>query len=310
MKLLRLIIEKKKILFLFLIIIIPACNKTENIKLKETKKNIIVSIYPLKIILSEIVGNKMEINVLLPTGNSPHTFEPKPSDIAKIRNSSLLFYVDDNLDGWAAKLNTKESIPILKLLDKSLLINLNCCHNHKHEHIAENIDPHFWTSPIAVKNILPKLTEYILKIDPDNKDFYYKQQEKFTKELNELINNINLQLASIKNNKIFTYHNSFAYFIRDFNLNFGGVLEEYPGKESGTQYIHHITNVIKKSKTNAIFVEPQLNYKSAEIISKELGIKIITLDPIGNEKTIKTYSDLINYNSNILISTFKEEENK
>lgn len=315
----------KIIVLLASFLFICSCGKTDKTEQSNTKKTIAVSIYPLKLILNEIVGDKIDVVSILPAGASPHTFEPKPSDISKLHYSSLVFYVDDNLDGWIAKLNTNNPIALLNLLDKRSLLANTCHHDHEseehegedehdhdidhefeHEHNHGAFDPHFWTSPVMVRSIVPNLTDYIIQIDPENEKFYSQQRDNFINKLNEFIEAKKTELEKIKEYKLFTFHNSFSYFIRDFGLQFGGVLEESPGKEAGTQYIYNISKTIEQSNTKAIFIEPQLNHKMAEIIAKELNLKLYTLDPIGNEKEFNNYFDLINYN----ITTLKTAFNK
>jgi len=283
-------------------------------KRDDNKINIAVTIYPLKAILDEIVGDKINIAVVLPVGASPHTFEPKPSDLKKISDSQILFYVSENLDAWSLKLspddnknqNKQKLISTLEMVDDNLLLesDIQCTeHNHKNEehkknkHVHTKIDPHFWLSPKVVKSILPKLIKIISQLDSNNSKYYKANGINFSKQLDSIIssvkNIISFDKANSNNLKIFTFHNSFAYFINDFDLIYGGSIQEYSNKESGTKYVADITSKVKQAGVKSIFTEPQLNPKSAEIISNELGINLFLLDPIGGNDKNKTYKQLI-----------------
>ena len=57
-----------------------------------------------------------------------------------------------------------------------------------------------------------------------------------------------------------------------------------------------IVNQIRRQKIRAIFADPQLNHRIAEVIAKEAGAKVLFLDPIGgpNLEGRHTYIDLMN----------------
>jgi len=106
---------------------------------------------------------------------------------------------------------------------------------------------------------LSDICKAICKIDPDNTDLYIERTNAFSKELDSLHDDLFLQLQAIKDKPIYTAHNSFAYFFREFELEFGGVLEEKPGKEISPKYYACFLTQVRFAKVNYIFSEPQLN---------------------------------------------------
>ena len=66
----------------------------------------VVTIPPLAAILSEVAGTRMEVTTLLAAGASPHTYEPRPSDVVAAEQALCLFYAHESIDGWAAALPT------------------------------------------------------------------------------------------------------------------------------------------------------------------------------------------------------------
>ena len=57
----------------------------------ESDNILIVSIPPLKYIVESIVGDDFRIEVLLPSGASPETYEPTPLQMADVHNSAMVF---------------------------------------------------------------------------------------------------------------------------------------------------------------------------------------------------------------------------
>jgi len=68
-----------------------------------------------------------------------------------------------------------------------------------------------------------------------------------------------------------------------------------------------IVNQIKIHHIRAVFAEPQLNPRVAEVIAKEANVKVLFLDPIGGPdlEGRHTYIDLMKYNLNVLQEAMK-----
>lgn len=291
----------KVIIALFIIWLLQAC---ENRQPNEIKQNIAVSIYPLKAIISEITGDKFDIDVILPVGASPHIYEPKPSDLRKISKAKTIFYVSNNFDKWVAGTEYNH-VELASFINEKKLIIEHDHSEHRHEKNINSMDPHVWLSPQIVRSILPMLTNYIIGLDTINKKYYKERSDNFDKKLAKLQDSIAAMLSNIRNIPIYTFHNSFAYFIREFGLTYGGSIEEYPGKEAGTKYVVELTRKISQANIKAIFCEPQLNPKAVETIAVELGLNLAELDPIGGTAGKATYFELILTNAGTLKNTLK-----
>jgi ABC-type Zn uptake system ZnuABC Zn-binding protein ZnuA len=112
-----------------------------------------------------------------------------------------------------------------------------------------------------VRAILLDICAAICNLDPDNCHIYQERTNNFIAELDALHDTLYAMLKDIKDKPIFTAHNSFSYFIREFALEYGGVLEDIPGKEISPKYYAAFLGQVQYSKVKYIFSEPQLNYK-------------------------------------------------
>ena len=80
--------------------------------------------------------------------------------------------------------------------------------------------------------------------------------------------------------EIMTFHEAFEYFAEDFNLTVVAVIEREPGAEPSAGELAALIRKIRATGVKAIFVEPQYPAKSAEILARETGAKLYTLDPV------------------------------
>ncbi|MCX7736773.1 MAG: metal ABC transporter substrate-binding protein [Candidatus Kapabacteria bacterium] len=267
-------------------IILNACSEQKDNSPKYT-----VTCLPLKYILMEIIGNEEDIAVLVDAGYSPHTYAPPPSVMKKMENSKVIFFVEDHYDKWAIKDSYKNLTEVFKLLPESFIIRFD-----EHE-----VDPHFWTDPLAVKTIVPDLTQILIEKEPEKAEIFKENANKFMDKLNQLDQKINDILEPVKGSEVFLFHPSFNYMLKRYGLIYAGSIEESPGKEPSPKYISDLIAKIKKSQTKSIFSEPQLSEKSAESIAEAAGLNIYVLDPLGGIDDRNNYFNLMLYNAQILL---------
>ena len=153
--------------------------------LNASKQELTVSILPQKYFVQKIVKDKFDINVMVKPGASPHTYEPKSSQMKSLSNSKIYFYTGVSFENaWLDKfkLSAKNTI----FVDTAVGIEKLAMEEHshegeehdehkdeaKHDHENEALDPHIWLDPILVKIQAKNIYDAIVKIDSQNSDFY------------------------------------------------------------------------------------------------------------------------------------------
>jgi zinc transport system substrate-binding protein len=90
------------------------------------------------------------------------------------------------------------------------------------------------------------------------------------------------QTFAAKENKTFiVFHPAWSYLARDYGLVQVPIMEEE--KEPGPQYLASLIDMAKKNDITTIFVDPQFNPKSAEVIAREMNATIVVLDPLAED---------------------------
>lgn len=101
----------------------------------ESKVGVVASIVPVAYVAQELGGERVQVDVLVPPGASPHTFEPVPSDMVKLQRARLFLQVGAGLDAWSDKLRAAGSgeLETLTLISVPGLKPLEGGHDH-HDH--------------------------------------------------------------------------------------------------------------------------------------------------------------------------------
>ncbi|MDZ4182008.1 MAG: metal ABC transporter substrate-binding protein, partial [Candidatus Cloacimonadaceae bacterium] len=131
-------------------------------KAKADKKLIVVSIHPWELLLKELVGDAIEVRSIIPPDASPHTWSPKPSDLAMLQDADLVISnglgLETNLLSAFEAAGDKHFSMVGLVVLKEEHSEHEAEAEHHHEgaedgyHRHEGRDPHIWTStPILLR---------------------------------------------------------------------------------------------------------------------------------------------------------------
>lgn len=242
--------------------------------------NAVVSILPEKTFVKAIAGDKVNISLMVKPGNSPHTYEPKPSQMIDISKADLYFAIDVEFEQvWLPKF--RDLNPNMQIID--LADNITKLHMHETEHDGhdhEGEDPHIWTAPANVKIIAQNIYAALIKNDPDNTEYYKKNLEIFLASIDETDRQISQILSSLGESRRFmVFHPSWGYFAKAYNLE--QIAVEVEGKEPKPKALIHLLKEAKEEKVHAIFTQPEFSDSIAKIIAKELQIPVVKVSPLA-----------------------------
>ncbi len=301
---------KSRVLLILIIVtsLFLACGGGKDELSQEGEKwTIYVTIQPLKSLAEAIVGDKAEVHTLLPPGADPHSYEPTPDDVRKLANSALLFQIGIGMDEWASApaLEAEDGprivpvsigVPVLPALPDRLWKKFL-----EDDKVAKHGNPHIWLDPAIVEGlVVPQMTKAIISADPQNEQFYRANSFKLRDDLKEMSEEIRTEVAHLKGSAVILHHGAFVYFCRQYGLKVIDIIEPFPGQEPTVKDLTEIIENAAEEKPVAILSEPQVSPKPAEVIAEELGIPIVSVDPLG--KSDETYMQLIRRNVRAIAS--------
>lgn len=125
--------------YFFLLVVLTVMLGSCSSQGEQQKATISVSILPQKYFTEQLVGNTYDINVLIPPGASPATYDPPPGKIQRLVNSKLYFkmgyleFEKNYLD------NIKETNKQLKIVNTAEGVNLIEGHHRHHVHDGDEV---------------------------------------------------------------------------------------------------------------------------------------------------------------------------
>ena len=281
---------------------------------------IITTIQPITSLVSAVIGNTGKTISLIPTEISPHEYKLKPSDIKKLQNGNIIFYVSDHLETSITKVfeNLPKNIKSINLMEdagiKHLAIRDNEAwerHDHRHGHgdhhdhdkkakehddhedekhakkhddhnnHEKEDDVHIWLSPDNAVKIIKKVNKELSLYFPENAKTYNKNTNQMIKKINELEVELKNELSGIKDKPYIVFHDAYQYFETSFDLNAVGSIALDGDIASSPKQISFIKDKIVKFKASCVFQEPQFDSKLVKIVVEGTNAQIGTLDPLG-----------------------------
>lgn len=247
------------------------------------------SIRVIELILNEITGEVGRVHTLISDGQSPHAFQPTPSDVERLARSSTLFLASPDLDGWADMLVESETTYLSKLMNTDDWLVENSSNN-----------PHFWTDPVIVAHLLHPLTDILCSFDKANCEEFQQNAGRFSQDLEQLDSRIRSLLQPLRNECVVSTQPFFNYFLARYEIILAGTLEKVPGQAPTAKQILQTLESVRSRGCLGIIAQMRLSDLSAELFASETGLPIVYLDPVGS-RSHTSYSELILENSEKLL---------
>ncbi|MEB3012316.1 zinc ABC transporter substrate-binding protein [Parvimonas sp. D2] len=312
----------KIISFAIIISLFTACGKekvknNETNEVKENKKVIYTSFYPLQSITKEIVGNKMEVRKLIPNGQEVHHWEPTAQDMKNLSEGSVILVNGLGLESWMDKF--KESIKDLNVVEVSKDVNLlkaeeeheeNENHESEEKHYHGEYDPHIWLSLRNMKVIAKNICDKVVEMDKDNETYYRENLAKVQNRLDDLDKKYSEQLQNAKIKSIITSHEAFAYLLKDYGLKQIPIENLTSDSEPNLAKMKEVIELAKNEGIKYVFYEELSENKVEETIAKEIGGEVKMLYTIEGQteeqaKENKDYFELMEENLKALVEATK-----
>lgn len=271
------------------------------------------SIAPLADFVARVGGDRVEVELMVPAGASPHTYEPTSGQMKFLSEARLLILNGLELETWAADILGKVGNSGLVRVETAGSIppgELIAAGEEEHDHEGEGeegeerrsgvYNPHVWLDPELAVYQVQAIRDALVEADPEHAQEYRDNASAFIEELGELDAWIRERVASFARRKFVAFHSAWAYFAARYGLEMVGVVEELPGKEPSAADIAELVEKIRAEGVTVIFAEPQFNPRVAEAVASTSGgeVRVVILDPLGNpdDPATNAYDRLMRHN--------------
>lgn len=241
---------------------------------------VVASIYPVGDLIQRVVGSRARVEVVLPPGASPATFDVTPRQLRDLQSASLFVMVGGGLDEWIAEIagEAEWSGPMIRLTDGLELM----AEEEGHGHTPGSGNPHIWLDPLLVRDhVLPALEGALLEVLPSFGTEIREGARRLSDSLSALDLEIRETLAPLQNRAFIATHSAWSYFAARYGLEEIGVVLPSPGQEPSSRELSELMTLARARDIRCVFIEPQLGETAARALASELDLPTVLLDPLG-----------------------------
>ena len=229
---------------------------------------VVVTIVPQAEFVERVGGDQVDITVMVPWGQDPHTYAPTVAQLEAVRQAKMYAMVGSDVEF--------ELVHMGRIVEanKDMLV-VNCSEGVE---LMGN-DPHIWNSPLNAKIMVDHICEGLIQVDPDNAESYMQNRDVYLKELDILDGYVHYRLDGFSNRAFMIYHPAFGYLARDYSLT--QIPVEHEGKPPTPQLIQDCIEKAKQYSIQYLFVAPQFRTEDCETIANAIGGETVSADPLG-----------------------------
>jgi ABC-type Zn uptake system ZnuABC Zn-binding protein ZnuA len=301
-----------------LVLVAAACSDSEDevfyardsFDANNDKTNVVTTVAPLTDIARNIGGDRIDLYGIIPDGTNSHTFEPKPSDAKRLSQADLvivngLHLEEPTLD--LAEANLKSGAEIKKLGDNTIT-ERDYVFDFSFPREEGSPNPHLWMNPAYALRYAELMRDWLAEKDPRNADYYRANFDRFKARIDELDAGIRQAIQTVpeENRRLITYHDSWAYWAREYGWQVIGAVQPSDFREPRPQDVAAVIDQIKEERVPAVFGSEVFPSKVLKQIASETGAQYI--DKLSDDAppgkpgdNDHTYIGMMLYNMRIML---------
>jgi len=250
-----------------------------------SKLSVYVSILPQKYFVQQICKELADVQVMVPAGANPATYEPKPRQMAAISKARIYFSIAVPFENaWLKKIvGTNPDMAVIPT-DRGIQKLPMAVHHHREEQAPPEhgtLDPHIWLSPPLVMIQARTILEAMQAVDPVHRSVYESNFRAFISQLSDLDAELRGIFTGSAGRQFMAFHPSWGYFAQAYGLK--QVPIEIEGKEPKPAHLRELIEHAREDGIQAVFVQPQFSARSAKLIAGEIGAQVIIADPLAED---------------------------
>jgi len=236
-------------------------------------------------LVTELAGDKVDLDVATTALQDVHVIEAKPSLIAKVRSADLAVCTGAELEiGWLPQLvrqsgNTKiasgagsfMAAAQVKTLEKPTALD------RANGDVHPEGNPHVQMDPRRVLIVARRLDDRLAQLDPANAETYKARGADFEKRWLAAMAKWKAEAAPLAGRNVVVHHISWIYLLDWLGMRQIGALEPKPGVPPTAAHMSQLIATTKSSNTLAIIRAAYQDTKPADWLSERTGVPAVTL---------------------------------
>ena len=271
-------------------------------------------------ILTDGLGDDVEITALMGAGVDPHLYQPTESDIAAMNQADVVIYSGLNLEGqFETVFNalSEQGVNTISLGQFPKEAGFIVGGFDLSEELQNVDDPHFWFDPRNWELSIVELADELAALDPDNADTYTTNADAYAEQLQMVFEWANEAMRTVPESQryLVTSHDAFQYFGAAFGWRMFSIQGLSTEDEAGVGDIQEVVDFVMDNDIPVIYIESSLPPDTVEAVVEavenaggelRVGVRELYSDAMGEPGTFGgTYVGMLGENVYTVLQSYQ-----
>ncbi|MEH3088393.1 MAG: metal ABC transporter substrate-binding protein [Microbacterium arborescens] len=253
-------------------------------------------------IARNVAGDRLEVRSITKAGAEIHSYEPTPRDIAAASDAALVLDNGLGLESWFARFVDTADAPHAVVSDGIDTIDITG------DAYAGKPNPHAWMSPLNVQIYVANIVAAFSDLDPAGADAYAANGAAYTRELQQVHDELVAQLAALpeRQRALVTCEGAFSYLARDAGLTEAYIWPVNAEQQATPQQIRDTIAFVDDHDVPAVFCESTVSDRPMRQVAEATGAAfagILYVDSLSEaDGPVPTYLDLIRHDADTIVA--------
>lgn len=226
--------------------------------------------------VNAVGGDKVNVTLMVPPDDDPHTYEPLPGQLKQVSNAKMYAEIGSPLEfetNYMGKIEAANPNLLIVNCSQGITLMPNTAENE-----SDTMDPHDWVDPKDAEVMVNNIYLGLVKVDPSDQAYFEKNRDNYEAQLETLDNYTAQTLKDKKGTDILIFHPAFGYYAKDYNLTQIAVMIN--DEEPSPQRIALLLNTAKADNITVMYNEPQYDPSYMQSIASQVNGKVLTVNDL------------------------------
>jgi ABC-type Zn uptake system ZnuABC Zn-binding protein ZnuA len=239
---------------------------------------VVTTVAPITDIARNVAGRAAEVEGVVPEGVDSHTFEPTADTVRLVAEADLVLVNGLGLEEPTVELARADvpgGTPVYALGDAAV-DEADYVYDFSFPESGGRPNPHLWMSvPFGIE-YARLIADRLAAIDEANAALYEENASDYVALLERLDSAIRADVATVPpaNRVLLTYHDSFAYFAREYGFRVIGAIQPSDFAEPSAREVAELIDQIREEDVPVIFGSEVFPSPVLEQIAREAEVDL------------------------------------
>jgi ABC-type Zn uptake system ZnuABC Zn-binding protein ZnuA len=247
---------------------------------------VVASTLDMADIVQQIGGERVDVYAISRGKYDLHFFDPRPSQVMKLRKADVLVVGGLDVDVWIQALidasrNRRIRFGAVGYVDPSDGVRPIQVPKGRIDGAMGDVhpygNPHYWVTRENLEVVVENIANGLTRVSPEDADYFAQNKAAYLAKVGEVFEGLHQRLEPFKGTKVIQYHRSWDYFCNEFGLEIVGDLEPQPGIPPSASHLEELVSYAKHEGAHLMLVEPYYPKRPVEFVARETGAKVLRL---------------------------------